>query len=167
LELLSGESNSQIFGFKNLDYYFLAGDALGFAVAAGEAATLAFAFAVPALTLAAALGAGTTGVAGGAVVGAAVAAGDACGDGAASAPAFCKTERVPEIDGNARIKAHNIKRAVAPIVILASKVCVPRGPKAVLETLLEKSAPASDFPGCKRTTMISTTQARMNRPYKT
>jgi hypothetical protein len=57
--------------------------------------------------------------------------------------------------------------AAAPIVILASKVAVPRGPKAVLETLLEKSAPASDFPGCKSTTMMSTMQARIKRPYKT
>jgi hypothetical protein len=32
-------------------------------------------------------------------------------------------------------------------VILLRMLCVPRGPKAVLETLLEKSAPASALPG--------------------
>jgi hypothetical protein len=34
----------------------------------------------------------------------------------------------------------------APIVILASSVCVPRGPKAVLETELLNNAPASLCP---------------------
>jgi len=43
----------------------------------------------------------------------------------------------------------------APIVIFESSVCVPLGPNAVLETELEKSAPASDLPGCNR---IVTTQ---------
>jgi len=37
--------------------------------------------------------------------------------------------------------------AAAPIVIFESNVCVPRGPNAVLDTELEKSAPASALPG--------------------
>jgi hypothetical protein len=56
--------------------------------------------------------------------------------------------------------------AAAPIVILASKLAVPRGPNAVLERLLEKSAPASALPGWSRMTTTSTRQARMNNPYK-
>jgi hypothetical protein len=53
------------------------------------------------------------------------------------------------------------------MVSLASSVCVPRGPKAVLETLLEKSAPASALPGCNNTAMTSTMQVKIKRPYKT
>jgi hypothetical protein len=37
--------------------------------------------------------------------------------------------------------------AAAPIVIFASKLAVPLGPKAVLDKLLENNAPASAFPG--------------------
>jgi hypothetical protein len=37
--------------------------------------------------------------------------------------------------------------AAAPIVIFANKLAVPRGPKAVLDKVLEKSAPASALPG--------------------
>jgi hypothetical protein len=62
--------------------------------------------------------------------------------------------------------ASNIKAAAAPMVILAKSVCVPRGPKAVLETLLEKSAPASALPGCKSTATIRITDANKNRMYK-
>jgi len=54
----------------------------------------------------------------------------------------------------------------APIVILARILAVPLGPKAVLETLLENSAPASDFPGCKRIVTTSTMHDRINNPYK-
>jgi hypothetical protein len=60
-----------------------------------------------------------------------------------------------------------MKAAAAPMVIFASKVCVPRGPKAALETLLEKRAPASALPGCNNTETIITTQARMKSAYKT
>jgi hypothetical protein len=59
-----------------------------------------------------------------------------------------------------------MKAAAAPIVILASKLAVPRGPKAVLERLLENSAPASAFPGCSRILTIKTTQERMKIPYR-
>ena len=54
----------------------------------------------------------------------------------------------------------------APIVIFANKVWVPRGPNAVLDTLLEKSAPASALPGCKSTATISTMLDSMNSMYK-
>jgi hypothetical protein len=59
-----------------------------------------------------------------------------------------------------------MKAAAAPIVIFANKLAVPRGPKAVLERLLEKSAPASALPGCRRMLTIRTTQERMNKPYR-
>ena len=56
--------------------------------------------------------------------------------------------------------------AAAPIVILASRLAVPRGPKAVLEIVFEKSAPASALPGCSRITMIKMKHDRMNSPYR-
>ena len=68
--------------------------------------------------------------------------------------------------GNESINASNMNAAHAPIVILLRMLCVPRGPKAVLETLLEKSAPASALPGCSNTLTTSTMHERMNSPYK-
>jgi hypothetical protein len=59
-----------------------------------------------------------------------------------------------------------MKPAAAPIVIFDKMLAVPRGPNAVLETLLENKSPAPDLPGCKSTTITSTTQERMNRPYR-
>jgi hypothetical protein len=56
--------------------------------------------------------------------------------------------------------------AAAPIVTFDKMLAVPRGPNAVLDRLLEKSAPASAFPGCNRITTISTNDARINNPYK-
>jgi len=76
-----------------------------------------------------------------------VAAGLGVATGACSGTPDCKTELVPEIAGKDRIKANNMNPAAAPIVIFDNSVCVPRGPNAVLETELEKSAPASAFPG--------------------
>jgi hypothetical protein len=93
-------------------------------------------------------------------------AGEACGEGCVSPEVVCKTERCPVIPGSESKIAINMKAAAAPIVILANIVCVPRGPKAVLETLLEKSAPASALPGCKSTATMSTTHASKNRMYK-
>ena len=102
-----------------------------------------------------------------------LAAGDAAGadEGAgtgvgvaAGVEVDCNTEREPLSVGSASINAISINAAAAPIVILASKLAVPRGPKAVLERLLEKRAPASALPGCKRMLTISTTQERMNKP---
>ncbi|MDX6614860.1 MAG: hypothetical protein QOD75_4046 [Blastocatellia bacterium] len=108
-----------------------------------------------------------------------VAAGDAVatGDGAAvgvgvaagtsEGASVCSTERVPVTAGNDSVKAISIKAAAAPIVIFDKTLAVPRGPNAVLETLLEKRSPAPDLPGCSKITTISTTHAKMNNPYKT
>ena len=106
--------------------------------------------------------------------GAVVAAGAACcgvGDGLGVAVGAlsgfdCKTEREPVSVGNDSINATSINATAAPIVIFANKLAVPRGPNAVLERLLEKSAPASAFPGCKRMLTIKTMQDSINKPYK-
>ncbi len=147
-------------------YLFCAGDfwlcgAASFAFADGEDAVGAEAFAfVP--VGAVALASVVTGEA-------LAAAGEACGvgDGVASAACVSSTERVPVSAGNESVKAINIKAIAAPIVILASSVAVPRGPNAVLETLLAKSAPASDLPGCNNTATTSTMHDKIKSPYKT
>lgn len=76
----------------------------------------------------------------------------------------CKTEIFPVIAGKANNKAESIKIAAAVIVILDKTDCVPRGPKAVLEMLLVKSAPASVLPGCKSTVAINTKHEIKNNP---
>ena len=113
------------------------------------------------------------GDAAGALAGAVVAAGAGCcvGDGVGGVVGAlsgfdCKTERDPVSVGNDSINATSINTPAAPIVIFASKLAVPRGPNAVLERPLEKSAPASALPGCKRILTIKTMQDRMNRPYR-
>jgi hypothetical protein len=102
------------------------------------------------------------------VAGRVVAAGEGCcvGDGVASGPIDCSTECEPVTAGNESMRAMSMKDAAAPIVTLARMLAVPRGPNAVLERLLEKSAPASALPGCSMITMTSTMHARMNSPYK-
>jgi hypothetical protein len=96
-----------------------------------------------------------------------LAAGEACGVATGSSGVVdCNTECEPVTAGNESINAINMKAAAAPIVILASTLAVPLGPKAVLEMLLENNAPASDFPGCSKTKTINITQERMNSPYK-
>ena len=85
----------------------------------------------------------------------------------ASVTPDCKTELVPVSHGSESISAISMKAAAAPIVIFASKLAVPRGPKAVLETELVNNAPASALPGCSKITRIRTTHARINNPYKT
>jgi hypothetical protein len=110
-------------------------------------------------------GAVATGVATGAVV----AAGDAAGAGvgvAASGAVDCKTECEPATPGSESINAKSMKPAAAPIVIFDKMLAVPRGPNAVLDTLLEKRSPAPDLPGCRSTTMTNTTQDKINNPYK-
>jgi hypothetical protein len=94
--------------------------------------------------------------------------GDACGIGVgvASGVVDCNTERVPVTPGSESISAISMNEAAAPIVILARTLAVPRGPKAVLDTLLEKRSPALDLPGCNKMTTTSTTQESMNNPYK-
>src|SRR5687768_14184726 len=102
-------------------------------------------------------------------VGAAV-VGEATGVGVvvtgASVTPDCNTELVPVSHGNESINAISMKAAAAPIVIFASRLAVPRGPNAVLETELVNKAPASALPGCSNMTRIRTTHARMNNPYK-
>jgi hypothetical protein len=100
-----------------------------------------------------------------AVVGDGGGVGDA--DTGASGTPDCKSEPVPLIQGNESSSAISMKAAAAPIVIFASSVCVPRGPKAVLETELVNNAPASALPGCNNTTRTRIKQARINKPYKT
>ena len=92
-----------------------------------------------------------------------VAWGVGVGCGASDTP-DCKTDLVPLIAGSDNVKAMSMNAAAAPTVIFASRVCVPRGPKAVLETELLNSAPASALPGCSRMTKIKTTQLRINNP---
>src|SRR6266516_7759717 len=91
--------------------------------------------------------------------------GEGCGDDDDPAPDR-NTERDPVIAGCESINAISMNAIAAPIVIFARMLAVPRGPNAVLETLLLNNAPASDFPGCKSTTTTSTMQARIKRPYK-
>jgi len=79
----------------------------------------------------------------------------------------CKTDRVPVTAGRDSINAISMNAAAAPIVIFERTLAVPRGPKAVLETLLEKRSPAPDFPGCNKITTTSTRHDSMNNPYKT
>jgi len=75
----------------------------------------------------------------------------------------CNTDREPLKIGKPSASAININAAAAPIVIFAMRLAVPRGPKAVLESVLENSAPASALPGCKRITTTSTTHDRINK----
>jgi hypothetical protein len=93
---------------------------------------------------------------------------DACGAavGVASGAVDCKTECEPDTPGSDSISANSMKPAAAAIVIFERILAVPRGPNAVLETLLENRSPAPDLPGCKSTTITNTTQDRINSPYK-
>jgi hypothetical protein len=76
------------------------------------------------------------------------------------------TETPPFKAGIASISADSIKTVAAIIVVFDKTVAVPREPKALLEMLLVNKAPASVFPGCSKTAMISTMQERKNSPYK-
>ena len=90
-----------------------------------------------------------------------------CGVGVAAGVSVipdCNTELVPFTNGSDKHNATSMNAAAAPMVILASNVCVPRGPNAVLETELENKAPASALPGCSRTATTKITQARTNNP---
>jgi hypothetical protein len=105
------------------------------------------------------------------VAGADCCAGDACGAGAgvgveagALSGVDCNTDRDPVRVGKPSINAISINAAAAPIVIFAKRLAVPRGPKAVLDRLLEKSAPASALPGCNKITTTRMMHARMNSP---
>ena len=76
----------------------------------------------------------------------------------------CNTDRELLKIGNPSARAINMNATAAPIVIFAKRLAVPRGPKAVLESVLEKSAPASALPGCSRITTIRTIHERIKRP---
>ena len=82
----------------------------------------------------------------------------------AGAPSDCSTDREPVSAGKPSVSAINMNAAAAPIVIFAKRLAVPRGPKAVLDKVLEKSAPASALPGCSRMTTTRTTHAKTNSP---
>ena len=79
---------------------------------------------------------------------------------AALSVVVCKTEIFPIIAGNDSKSAETINVIAAPIVIRDKTDCVPRGPKAVLETLLVNNAPASVLPGCKSTVTINTKKVK-------
>jgi hypothetical protein len=102
------------------------------------------------------------------VAGATVATGEATGTGVgvASGAVDCSTECEPVTPGSESVSANSMKPAAAPIVIFDKMLAVPRGPNAVLETLLEKRSPAPDLPGCNSTTITNTTQDKINSPYK-
>jgi len=137
------------------DGFFAAGDADG--LAAGDDAGF---------TVAAADADGVAaGVVAGVAAGVAVADGEGDGD-ATGTVADCNTEFEPVSPGSANNNASSMNEIAAPIVILAKIFCVPRGPNAVLETLLVNKAPASALPGCNRTTTTSTRQDRMKRVYR-
>ena len=84
--------------------------------------------------------------------------------GADSGSPDCSTDVVPLMNGSDKHNANIMNDAAATMVIFASSVCVPRGPKAVLDTELENSAPASALPGCSNTARIKVTHDRMNNP---
>jgi hypothetical protein len=104
----------------------------------------------------------------GAVVGATLATGEAAGTGVgvASASVDCRTEYEPATPGKDSVSAISMNAAAAPIVIFDRMLAVPRGPKAVLETLPEKRSPAPDLPGCSKITTTSTMHDKINIPYK-
>ena len=141
---------------RNKDCYlfFFSGDFFASGLFAGEAAFSA-GFG---LVVAAACGDAAT-------VGTVDGEGEGCGD-AAGTDVDCKTEREPVKAGCESARAIKRNENAAPIVIRTRMLAVPRGPKAVLETLLVNRAPASDLPGCSRITTISTPHARINSPYK-
>ena len=105
-------------------------------------------------------------VAGAVASGATLAAGEAAGVGVASASVDCNTDCEPVIPGKESVSAMSINAAAAPMVIFDRMLAVPRGPNAVLETLLENRSPAPDFPGCNKMTMTSTMHDKINSPYK-
>ena len=78
----------------------------------------------------------------------------------------CKTETFPVKAGNDKSNAESIKIVAAVMVIFDKTDCVPRGPNAVLEILLVKSAPASVLPGCKSTVATKTKHEIKNNPYR-
>lgn len=60
---------------------------------------------------------------------------------------FVSTDAPPFKAGIESIRAESIKIVAVTIVVFDKTVAVPREPKALLDVLLVKSAPASDLPG--------------------
>jgi len=58
-----------------------------------------------------------------------------------------RTELSPVSAGIESIRAESIKTVAVTMVVFDKTVAVPRDPKALLDVLLVKSAPASDLPG--------------------
>ena len=81
-----------------------------------------------------------------------------------AAGADCNTDREPVKLDKPSASASNINEAAAPIVIFASRLAVPRGPNAVLDSVFENNAPASALPGCSKITTIRIRLERMNSP---
>jgi hypothetical protein len=77
-----------------------------------------------------------------------------------------KTDTFPFTAGIDISKADRKNTVAAPIVSFDKTVAVPRGPKAELEILLVKSAPASVLPGCNKTAATSTMHERKKIVYK-
>ncbi len=99
------------------------------------------------------------------VTGAGVSAGAAgASDGVSALP--CKTDTFPVSAGIEISNAEIMNNAAAAIVTFERTEAVPRGEKAVLETLLVNKAPASVLPGCNSTEPINTIQAIKNKAYK-
>jgi len=92
---------------------------------------------------------------------------DCAGASAGVSAAVFKTETPPLNAGNEIIKADIIKTTAATIVIFERTVAVPRGPNALLETLLVNKAPASVLPGCSKTAPTRTMHETKNNVYKT
>lgn len=78
-----------------------------------------------------------------------------------------RTEMLPVNAGIANSSADNMNVTAAAIVSFDRTEAVPRGPKAALETLLVKRAPASVLPGCSKTAAIRTMQETKKTVYKT
>ena len=76
------------------------------------------------------------------------------------------TETFPVTAGIEISKADKKNAVAATIVNFDSTVAVPRGPKAALEILLVKRAPASVLPGCSNTAATRTMQERKKIPYR-
>ena len=93
------------------------------------------------------------------------AAGDGLGVAAGAVSGVdSRIDRAPLNTGRLSVNAISMNAAAAPMVIFANRLAVPRGPKAVLEMVFEKSAPASALPGCSRITTTRMMHARMNNP---
>ena len=84
-----------------------------------------------------------------------------------SAAVLFRTDVPPLKAGIEISRAEIMNITAATIVIFPRTVAVPRGPKALLETLLVNSAPASVLPGWRRTDPTSAMHDKKNNVYRT